>query len=390
MPVFLAALGALVVSLDSTVNIAFPAMSAAFGVGPTSFRWVIICYVLTYALTSFGAGLLADRLGPGRVFRAGLWLSAATFLGYLLVLSFAGLLAARVAQGVGGGLVYGAAPALVTLSLPRERHGAGLGLMGLGLGAGLAAGPLIGGALVGAFGWRAVFVFRAPVAAGVALAASLGLVRGRGAGAWRLPALPEVFRWPVLSALGVVFLANWAQFAVWLLVPFYLVGVLGLGATFGGLLFMLTPLGTAVAAPVGGWLTDRVGRRWPMALGLTVEAGGLFAISRFTGATPLADVAIGLGLVGLGLGVFQIPNLAQVMVSFPDARQGAAGGLAFMVRTLGVVAGVQVTAAVFGARQAELGFVGAFSTAFGWAAAVCGVAALVALAPSRATGGKPR
>jgi Sugar phosphate permease len=65
MPVLLAAAAFLLVGLDGSVNIAFPAMSAAFGVGPTTIRWVIICYVGTYALTAFAAGVLADRLGPG-------------------------------------------------------------------------------------------------------------------------------------------------------------------------------------------------------------------------------------------------------------------------------------------------------------------------------------
>ena len=118
MPVLLAAAAFLLVGLDGSVNIAFPAMSAAFGVGPTTIRWVIICYVGTYALTAFAAGVLADRLGPGRVVRAGLVLSLLCFAGYALVPSFAVFLVFRVLQGAAGGLLYGASPALVTLSLP--------------------------------------------------------------------------------------------------------------------------------------------------------------------------------------------------------------------------------------------------------------------------------
>lgn len=57
------ALGVLVVSLDSAVNIAFPAMSQAFGAGPTSIKWVVITYVLAYALMSYVGGSLADRAG---------------------------------------------------------------------------------------------------------------------------------------------------------------------------------------------------------------------------------------------------------------------------------------------------------------------------------------
>src|SRR4029453_6354800 len=75
-----AAAGAFVVSLDSTMNIAFPAMAAAFAVPPERVRWVIICYVLVYALTSLAGGALADRVGHGRVFRVGLVLSVVSFV----------------------------------------------------------------------------------------------------------------------------------------------------------------------------------------------------------------------------------------------------------------------------------------------------------------------
>src|SRR5262249_26513592 len=164
-PVVLAAGASLLAGLDGSVNIAFPAMSAAFGVDPTVIRWVIICYVGTYAFTAFAAGVLADRLGPGRVVRAGLVLSLLCFACYVVPPSFAVFLFLRVLQGASGGLLYGASPALVTLSLPASRHGWGLGWASAGLGIGLSVSPLIGGALVAAFGWRGVFLFRIPIAA---------------------------------------------------------------------------------------------------------------------------------------------------------------------------------------------------------------------------------
>ena len=84
----LAAAGALVVSLDSVMNVAFPAMAAAFGVPPEAMRWIIICYVGSYAVMSFVGGVAADRLGHARVFTAGLALSAAAFvLGALALVS---------------------------------------------------------------------------------------------------------------------------------------------------------------------------------------------------------------------------------------------------------------------------------------------------------------
>ncbi len=382
MPVLLAAAGFLLVGLDGSINIAFPDMAAAFRVSSTTIRWVIICYVGTYALTAFVAGVLADRLGPGRVVRAGLVLSLFCFAGYALVSSFEMLLVLRVLQGVSGGLIYGAAPALVTLSLPPSRHGWGLGWASTGLGLGLSVSPLIGGMIVGSLGWRGAFLYRVPVTAAlIVLAAWTAVPRAGSHGAWRMVVPSDILRWTVLHAGLLAFLANYAQFAVWLLVPFYLVAERGLSAAAGGLLFMLTPVATTIVAPVAGRMADRLGPRGPMVAGLAAEAAGLLLVARCDGSTPLVFVGGALGLVGLGLGVFQVPNIAQVMAAFPPRQQGAAGGFAFLSRTTGVVVGVQAAAWLFRERAQTLGFLPAFQFTFAAAAAVCALAALAALLP---------
>ena len=387
MPVLLAALGALLVSLDSAINIALPAMASDFGVGPAAIRWVIICYVLTYALTAFAAGLLADRLGPGPVFTAGLWLCAATFVGYALTSSYGAVLLLRVVQGVGSGMVYGTAPALVTLSLPPARHGRGLGTMSLGIGVGLGVGPVLGGLLVDGFGWPAAFVFRAPLFLILAL---LALTRfGRVAGTAPTPRrlmVADLLRLPVVRAGTLAFLSQYAQFAVWLLMPFFLVTARGLSPSVGGVVFVLTPLATALAAPLGGVLTDRIGPRWPLRIGLALEAAGLLAIGAVSETTSIALVGAAMALVGFGAGLFQVPNLALMMAAFPPAQQGAAGGLAFLGRTLGSAVGVQVTALLFDARLPRDGFLAAFHAAFLAAGAVCALAAGLALLPARPAG----
>jgi MFS family permease len=384
MPVLLAAAGFLLVGLDGSLNIAFPSMAAAFDVTPTTIRWVIICYVGTYSLTAFAAGVLADRLGAGRVVRAGLYLSLLCFLAFAIVPTVGALLVVRVLQGVSGGLIYGAAPALVTLALPPSRHGWGLGWASFGLGVGLGVSPLIGGFLVEAFGWKGVFLYRVPVAAAIIALATWTREGGSAsASTWRMVAPSDILRGPVIHVGALAFLANFAQFSVWLLVPFYLVTERGISPAVGGLLFMLTPLATAVAAPVSGRATDRWGRRGPMILGLVVEAGGLVLVARCGAGTPLPLVGAALAFVGFGLGVFQVPNIAQTMAAFPARQQGMAGGFAFLSRTLGVVMGVQSAAWLFGARAAALGFLPAFRFTFDTAAAVCAVAALLALLPVR-------
>src|SRR5437762_4571553 len=141
----LAGAGVFVVSLDSMVNVAFPAMAAAFALAPQQVRWVIICYVLTYAVTAFLGGAAADRVGAVRVFTMGLALTLVGFVVAGAAPTYLGLLAGRVVQGLGGGLVYGTAPGIVTLSVePRQRPRA-LGALTAAIGLGFAAGPVMAG-----------------------------------------------------------------------------------------------------------------------------------------------------------------------------------------------------------------------------------------------------
>jgi MFS family permease len=188
----------------------------------------------------------------------------------------------------------------------------------------------------------------------------------------------------VLRASALSFVARGAIFAIWLLVPFYLVDARGLSPSVGGMLFMLTPLGTALAAPLSGRLADRVGAGAPAVGVLLVEALGLALLAFADGVTPLGVIAVALFTAGFGLGFFEVPNMAAVMAAFPPGQQGAAGGLTFLSRTLGVVAGVAVLAEVFATRRATVGFVAAFAQSLLVAALAVAGAALFASAGRRA------
>jgi MFS family permease len=375
---WIAAVGALVISLDSTMNIAFPAIAAAFAVPPERVRWVIVCYVLVYALLSLVAGALADRVGHGRVFRLGLALSVIAFVMGGLAPTFGWLLIARVLQGLGGGCVYGTAPGLVTLGVASDQRGRALGFLAAAMGLGLTVGPVIAGVLVDAFGWRAVFHLRVPLM----LATLIWAVRVvPGAPAPRAPrvvAAGELLRGRVLFPGALSFVANAGMFAIWLLAPFYLVAGRGMSATVAGVLFMLTPLGTTLAAPLAGRLSDRTAARVPVAVGLGLEAAGLALLSRADPTSPLLVVVIALFAAGFGLGTFQVPNMAVTMAAFPALQQGAAGGFAFLARTLGVVTGVLGLAQLFAVRRLSVGLAPAAAEAFLAAGIAVGLAAIVA------------
>lgn len=375
---WVAAAGAFLVSLDSIINIAFPHIAAAFGTPPEAMRWVIVAYVLTYALVALGGGALGDAVGHGRVFRAGVALGLIGYAVAGLAPSFGWLLAGRVVQGLGGGLVYGTAPGILALAFPPEARTRAVAVFNASVGLAMALGPLCAGALVGAFGWSAVFLVRVP------LAAALLAWAARGAAA---PALHRrgfgrpaaVARGPVAAACGLAFVANAGIFAIWLLAPFYLAVTRGLTPGIGGSIFMLTPLFMTLAAPLAGRLAERLSARSLVAAGLVLEAAGLWALGRAGSATPLAALGVAFAVTGFGLGLFQVPNMAAVMRAFGPGQQGVAGGLAFMARTLGVVVGVLALAQLVAVRRVTIGFQPAIGEAFGVAAAAVGVAA--ALSP---------
>lgn len=405
----LASLSALLASLDSSVNIAFPAITAAFALNISLIQWVVVSYVLTYASLLLGSGRLADVWGHGRVLTLGLIGSAIAFFFCGVAPTFAVFLAARVLQGLAVALIFAAAPALVTLAVPAEIRGRALGIFQMSAAAGFALGPPLGGVLVDAFGWRAVYLCRIPLALLLALLAIrwsfsppehrkdqhfdllgaltlaggvagflLAVSRGRDLG-WTSPfvasllagsgvcfasfvatetrvASPVVdlslFRRPAFTIANVLnILANSAMFAIWLLVPYYLVNALGYSAIAGGFLLTACPVATAVAAPLAGRLSDYLGTSRVSTVGLGLETLGLWSISRLDINSSVLVVILALGLVGLGLGVFQVPNMSFVMGSIPHAQQGVAGGMSQMMRTLGVVLGVTSASMLFSSRR---------------------------------------
>ena len=149
-------LGTLVVPLDSAVNVAFPHITAAFGLDIPQIQWIVIFYTVTYASLMLVFGRIGDIFGHRPVFILGAGVSVVAFVGCGAASSYGWLLAARVLQGIGAALLLSCGPALITEAAPEAMRPRMLGLYTMMFGMGSALGPLLAGALIARWGWSAV------------------------------------------------------------------------------------------------------------------------------------------------------------------------------------------------------------------------------------------
>jgi MFS family permease len=136
-------------------------------------------------------------------------------------------------------------------------------------------------------------------------------------------------------------------YSVLFLLPFYLIDGRGFDSAYAGLLLTAQPIIMAIAAPLSGTLSDRIGSRLPGTLGMLVMGLGLFLLSRIGPESPAAQIMLGLAVVGLGTGTFISPNTSALMGAAPRHRQGVAAGVLATARNVGMVLGVGMAGAVF-------------------------------------------
>lgn len=387
-------------SLDTAVNIAFPALTEAFDLTVSGLRWVVIYYVLTYGLSLLIAGRLGDQRGHARTLALG-GVVAGLGLGLCAAASsFDLFLAGRVVQGLGTALVMAAAPAMITLAAGEAQRGRAIGLFQTSAAVGLMVGPLLGGGLIKLTDWRSVFWFRVPMAATLVVLALAAAARvaTQTAETASSPA-PERRQQPAeaastsgsstggssgygsgfLAANLMAVLVNAAMFATWLLVPILLVDELDYGLLASGALLAVSPAATAVASSLAGRWSDR-GRTGLLVVGGAmcgaVGMGVLSQVGSQLGVEFTAEsiVVVGLVLVGTGLGLFSVPNMATVMAAMPRHQQGLAAGLSLTTRTLGIVIGVISATILFNRLESSRIFVDAFEGVFLTMAVVLAVA----------------
>jgi EmrB/QacA subfamily drug resistance transporter len=428
-----------VVPFDSAVNIAFPAITRGFDLAIADIQWVIISYVLTYASLMLVFGRIGDMFGHARVFRFGLVWSAIACLLCATATDFAWFIVCRFLQGIGAALVLSCGVALSTSLYDENRRGRIIGTYTMMMAIAGAAAPWLGGFLVEAWGWPAVFWFRVPavltalallrdlparprqdrresfdVVGAVLLVLALSALLATLNRAREVAALPlgllavaalvafirqerrvahpiidvTVFRVPGFLVLNLVsVLVNLAAFAVWILVPYYLTRAAGFSFAAGGGVLATSAIGTMVASSVGGRWLDRIpARRLAVAGAGLVALGQALVASLWQPDTPVPVLLAVLLVQGSGLGLFQIAYTEIVTATIPRQNRGVAGSLVMVTRTLGVISAASMLSLVFQGLAAELGFMAAFARTF-WLAALLALASLGWMAVRRPRAG---
>lgn len=152
----------------------------------------------------------------------------------------------------------------------------------------------------------------------------------------------RLFDFSVLAAM----FQSLAIFAVQFLIVFYLQAVRGYSPLSAAFLLLPLPIVNAIAGPLGGRLSDRIGARWPASVGLLIQSLALYWLSTITAESSYQHIAIGLGLTGLGGGLFYSPNTSAAMSAAPAPRLGVAAATLATLRNTGMVTSFALALAV--------------------------------------------
>ncbi len=444
--------GVFMATLDgSIVNIALPTLTKYFNTDINTIVWVILSYMLTITALLLTLGRLSDMYGRKPVFAAGLAIFTIGSALCSLSVSELQLIVFRMVQGIGAAMIMANGPAIIASAFPHTEQGRALGLIGTVVSVGSMVGPALGGFLIEWAGWQSIFLINIPVGIfGTAYALKtlrkdelhkgqifdvygaafmfisvtslmLGITEGQDLG-WssfiiivlfitfaiflilfiRTEATASqpmvdlsLFKNRLYSASNLsCFLSFVPMFSVILLMPFYMVDILGFSTKEVGMVLISVPVVMALVSPISGWVYDRTRSSFPGSLGIGLCVLVLYFMSNLGVDAGLWDIVLLLSMIGIGMGMFQSPNNTIIMSSVPRNRLGIASGLLAMVRTLGMVAGTAVSGTVFNSilnsQQAagatyKTAFLAGFHYAFLVSAVICAAGVLTSLVRVEAT-----
>ena len=328
---------AALLQLDGTlITVALPSVARGLGVKGSSTSVVLSAYFGAYALLLIPGGELVDRFGARKLALGGLAVFGVGAAAGALVTSFDALIVARIVQGAGAGLVSPAALAGAVSGFPPERRGSALGIWGASAGMSNLLGPLLGGLLTVAFGWRADWWALVPITLAVAIAIARlvpSVVQSDTSGGH--PAMNRI----VLAATLVAALTFAVMIGAFYIAEQYLQRVAGFSALGASGALVLVALLVGAAAPIAGRLVDRHGEQMPALLGF-IGAGVGLAILGLPGISLSSPVTVlPLIPVGLGLGMLFVPTSRAALNASPKASHGRTSAVLSVGRLLGAAIG---------------------------------------------------
>ncbi|MDP4095003.1 MAG: MFS transporter [Bacillota bacterium] len=407
--VLVVAIGTFMSSLDtSAVNLVMPMIKNDFKISISTVEWIVTAYLLIISSLLLTFGRMSDLYGHKRIYLTGFIIfTAGSFLCGLSA-NIAMLIAFRIIQAIGAGMLFSTGPAIITNAVSPSNRGKALSVSAIAVALGICIGPVIGGVIATVLGWQSIFFINVPIgllgiilviikiphdgkanpvpfditgslmvfsalllimlplnisgdhkissalfisliAAGLLLVVIFVLYEKK----CRYPMLNvNLFKNRLFTAGNAAALLTYmAEFIMVFLAPFYLENLRQFSAIKAGMLYLPMPLATMLIAPLSGMISDRFDSRFISSAGTFIMAGGLLIMSFFTKDTSLAYIIISMIIVGLGFGMFQTPNNSAIMGSVPHQNRGIASGALATMRNVGMVIGIAISGAVFSASQ---------------------------------------
>ena len=440
-------LSVLLSSLGTSIaNVALPNLALAFNASFQAVQWIVLAYLLAITTLIVSVGRLGDIAGRRWLLLAGIVLFTAASVMCGVAPTLGVLIAARALQGFGAAIMMALTMAFVGETVPKEKTGSAIGLLGTLSAIGTALGPSLGGVLISGLGWQAIFLINVPLGVvalllayrylpsdqrgqkaertgfdytgTVLLALTLGayalaMTLGRGHfGALNAALLvlaafgvgffvrieasaasplirPAMFANRALSSsLATSLLVSTVMMATLVVGPFYLSRSLGLGSALVGLVLSVGPLVAALTAMPAGRIADRFGAPRVTLVGLVGMVVGCATLALLPTMFGIAGYVAPIVIVTSSYALFQTANNTAVMSDVSADQRGVISGMLNLSRNLGLITGASVMGAVFAFASATTDITTAHpeAVAIGMRVTFAVAAALIIVALAIATG----
>ncbi len=408
-PLFVLVTGAFAAILNnSSINVAVPKLMTIYGVSTDKIQWVVTAYMLTSGVVIPVTGYLGDRFGNKRLFI--LALSLFTVGSVLCALSWSAeaMIAFRIVQAVGGGVMMPVSMAIIYRIVPRHKIGTALGVWGMAAVAAPAIGPTLGGYIIDHFNWHLLFLTNVPIGVmGILLSALileetpinknlkfdlpgfvlstvgcfallLALSEGTSEG-WTSFKIVALFIISLFTLTAFVIaeltgsspmldlrmlknrtfsvsvitsgLITIGLFGGVFLMPIFTQNLMGLTPYETGLLLMPAAVASALMMPVSGFLFDKIGAKPLGLIGITVTAVCTWQLHTITDQTSAGFIMWLMVVRALGMGLSAMPITTAGMNVVPKHLVGQASSLNNVFRQIFASFGIAVLTAIMQNRQ---------------------------------------